>query len=115
LQIHRGGTNFSLLSDRAAGHAVRVRLSPSCDLAGATPTDPRASGVRSYLQLTSINPRYAGTLYDVFPGGCVSYRFDLQRGLHISLIQDFESAVVLTSRHQLRLQLHQKLGLDLDP
>src|SRR5262249_8723523 len=58
LQIQRGGTDYSLLSDRAAGHAVRVRLASACDLAGATPTDRRAPGVRSYLHLTSINPRY---------------------------------------------------------
>jgi hypothetical protein len=71
--------------------------------------------VRSYLRLSSIDPRYAGSLYDLFPGGCVSYAFDLPRGPHIAVIQEFEQAVALISRHQLRLQLHQKLGLDLDP
>jgi hypothetical protein len=113
--VQRGFTEFALLSDRAAGHAVQVRLAPTCDLAGATPTTSRTAGVRSSLHLTSIDPRYAGTLYDVFPGGCVSYRFDLQRGPHIAVIQEFEQALALMSRHQLRLQLHQKLGLDLGP
>jgi hypothetical protein len=114
-RIQRGVTEFSLLSDRDPGHAVQVRLGPTCDLAGATPTTPRAPGVRSYLHLSSIDPRYVGTLYDVFPGGCVTYRFDLQRGPHIAVIQEFEQAVALMSRHQLRLLLHQKLGLGLDP
>jgi hypothetical protein len=115
LQVQRGVTDFLMQSDRASGHPVRVRLTMQCNLAGAVPTAPRAPGVRTYLRLRSIEPRYAGALYDEFPGGCVSYQFDVQRGPHIALIQDFESAVTLMSRQQLRLQLHQKFDLELDP
>ena len=112
--VGRGHTNFALLSDRAAGRAVAVRFQASCPLPGAVPTSSRGPGIRTYIRLDSIEPRYSGTLLDQFPGGCVTYRFDFQRGPHIPLVQDFENAVRLLSRHTLRLELHTKLGLELD-
>ena len=60
-------------------------------------------------------PRFAGTLYDVFPGGCVSYQFDFGSGSQIALMEQFEQAVDLYPRQQLRLVLKQKLGVELDP
>ena len=35
-----------------------------------------------------MSPRFAGTLFDVFPGGCVTYAFDFARGRHITLTDD---------------------------
>jgi hypothetical protein len=110
-----GRTRFELVSDRDAGHPVVIELARSCDVSGATPTTPRADGVRTYLAVVSIAPRYAGTLSDVFPGGCVTYRFDFARGPHISLIDDFEHAVGLRSRRELRIALHDAYGIDLTP
>jgi len=89
----RGGTDFSLLSDRADGRPVEVRLAPRCSVAGASPQPPRTAGARTYLRLRSITPRYAGTRVDVFPGGCVAYRFDFARGPHIALMDDLLAAV----------------------
>lgn len=112
--VQRGHTDFSLLSDRAAGRAVVVRFQATCPLAGAVPTTSRGPGIRTYIRLDSIDPRYSGTLLDQFAGGCVTYRFSFQRGSHIPLVQDFEDAVRLVSRHNLRLELRTKLGLELD-
>ena len=69
----------------------------------------------TYTRLDSISPRFAGTLYDVFPGGCVSYQFDFGSGSQIALMEQFEQAVDLYPRQQLRLVLKQKLGVELDP
>jgi hypothetical protein len=110
-----GHTRFTLTSDRASGHPVRVDLRAGCNLTGATPTPPRDPGVRTSLVLTSIAPRYAGTLLDVFPGGCVSYRFDFQRGPHIALMEEFEDAVALYPRQQLAAEVHRRLGVSLTP
>ena len=104
-----GRTRFELVSDRDAAHPVVVELARSCDVGGATPTTPRADGVRTYLAVESIATRYAGTLSDVFPGGCVTYQFDFARGPHISLIDDFEHVVGLRSRHDLRIALHDRV------
>jgi hypothetical protein len=111
----RAGTTFSLLSDRAEGRTVDVRLADRCRVAGATPEPPRTVGGRTYLRLSSIAPRYAGTLFDVFPGGCVSYRFDFGRGSHIALMEELLTTVDLVPRRQLRLDVREQLGQELDP
>ncbi len=111
----RDGTSFQLDSDRSPGQPVTVRLAAGCPTAGASPSPARAPGVLTYTRLSSISPRFAGTLYDVFPGGCVSYSFDLTLGSQIALMEQFEKAVGLYPRQQLRLVLKQKLGVELDP
>lgn len=111
----RGGTSFQLDSDRSPGEPVTVRLTASCQIAGASPSPARAPGVLTYTRLSSISPRFAGTLFDVFPGGCVSYSFDFAPGSQIALMQQFEDAVGLYPRQQLRLVLKHKLGVELDP
>jgi len=108
-----GGTSFLLSSDRSPGRPVKVRLVAACRPGGTSPSPPRAPGVVTYTRLTSITPRFAGSLYDVFPGGCVSYSFDFTLGSQISLMEQFEQAVGLYPRQQLRLVLKRKLGLDL--
>jgi hypothetical protein len=115
LVIERGSAHFQLRSDRAPGHPVKVRLQDGCDVTGASPFPPRTVGGRSFLALQSIQPRYAGTLYDVFPGGCVSYRFDLERGAHIALMAQLQSAVGFVARPELRRKLRQQLGIELPP
>jgi hypothetical protein len=110
-----GGTGFLLNSDRSPGQPVRVRLIAACRTGNASPSPPRAPGVLTYTRLTSITPRFAGSLYDVFPGGCVSYSFDFTLGSQILLMEQFEQAVGLYPRQQLRLVLKHKLGVELGP
>ena len=109
------GTSFLLSSDRSPGRPVTVRLTAACDASGASPSPPRAPGALTYTRLDSISPRFAGTLYDVFPGGCISYRFDFAPGSQIALAEQFKDAIGLYPRQQLRLVLKQKLGVDLSP
>ena len=109
------GTSFLLNSDRSPGQPVRVRLAATCNIRGASPSPSRAPGVLTYTRLDSISPRFAGTLYDVFPGGCVSYRFDFGSGSQIELMEQFEQVVDLYPRQQLRLVLKQELGVELNP
>lgn len=111
----RGGTSFQLDSDRSPGQPVTVRLAATCQTAGASPSPARAPGVLTYTRLSSVSPRFTGTLYDVFPGGCVSYSFDFTLGSQIALMEQFQEAVGLYPRQQLRLVLKQKLGVELDP
>lgn len=115
LQTYKGHSTFTLRSDRSAGHPVHVRVAASCDVAAATPIAPRTPGGRTYLKLRKIDPRYTGTLYDVFPGGCVSYRFDFSRDAHIALMAQLQQAVAFVSRQQLRQTLHHRFGVRLDP
>jgi hypothetical protein len=115
LRVQNGLTRFVLVSDRASGHPVTVEVRKDCTTADATPIAPRTPGGRTYLWLRQIDPRYAGTMYDVFPGGCVSYRFDFARGAHIALMAQLQSTVGLVARPELRRELRDRLGLELDP
>jgi hypothetical protein len=58
-------------------------------------------------------PGHAGSLYDVFSGGCVSYSFNRPRAVRPDW--HFESAVGVYYRSQLRLTLKKELGVELDP
>jgi hypothetical protein len=115
LTVRDGSTTFSLLSDRAQGRAVEVSFRSSCSAAGATPIPPRTTGGRSLLRLRSIEPHYAGMMFDVFPGGCVTYRFDFARNSQIALMAELEQAVGFVSRNALRLELHRRLDIELRP
>jgi hypothetical protein len=111
----QSGTSFLLNSDRSPGRPVVVQLTATCEPGGANPSPPRAPGVITYTRLTSIAPRFAGKLYDVFRGGCVSYAFDFTSGSQIALMEQFEGAVGLYPRQQLRLVLRHELGVELSP
>jgi hypothetical protein len=115
LTVQNGSTQFDLVSDRAQGRAVRVQLRRRCTPRSPVPILPRTAGGRSYLVLRSIDPRYAGVMYDVFPGGCVSYGFDFQRGPHIALMSQLQNAVGFVTRAELSRQLRARLGVELRP
>jgi tRNA A-37 threonylcarbamoyl transferase component Bud32/membrane-associated phospholipid phosphatase len=114
LRVRTGSTAFVLHSDRSTV-PVGVRLQSTCTVDGATAVAPRADGVRSYELVRSISPRYAARLFDVFPGGCVTYDFDFARGAHIGLTDELADAVDLYARRQLRTDLRRDLGVKLDP
>ena len=109
------GTSFLLNSDRSPGQPVTVRLDTACKISGASPSPARAPGALTYTRLDSIRPRFAGRLYDVFPGGCVTYTFDFSHGSQIALMEQFEQAIGLYPRQQLRLVLKRELGVELNP
>lgn len=113
LDAHDGGATITLESDRS-DRDVHVELLASCDVSEATPIAPRDEGVRTYNLVESIDPRYAGRLVDVFPGGCVVSSYDFERGPHVALVTEMQQAVQLFSRRELRLGLEEDLGLTLD-
>jgi hypothetical protein len=94
---------------------VRVELLPACDPTGAVPLAPRDAGVRTQQLLDSISPSYQGTIYDVFPGGCITYRFDFERGPHLALMDELQQAVQLYPRRELRQALIDQSGVDIGP
>lgn len=114
LDVDDRGTSFALESDRA-DRDVEIELTDACDVGDATPTAPSDEGVRTYLLVDSIDPRYSGRVIDVFAGGCVLTRFDFERGAHVALVEDLEQAIDLRSRRQLRQDLDGELGVSLDP
>jgi hypothetical protein len=113
-EVDDDGTRFELRSDRS-DQPVEVSLTEECSLGRATPITPRADGVRSYLRVESISPRYAGRFRDVFSGGCITTEFDFARGAHVVLVDELRQLVGLTSRRQVSQELEHDLGVRLDP
>ena len=113
LVVRNGATDFDLVSDRAKDHPVHVAFRSHCELSRSAPVPPRTVGGRTYLTLDTINPRVVGTLYDVFPGGCVTYRFNFRRGPHIALMADLQSSVSFVTRVELGRSLRRQLAVEL--
>lgn len=113
LHVTNHVARFSIQSDRDP-RPVHVELRRTCDTRGAVPVAPRAEGVRTFQRTYAIAPRYTATIYDVFPGGCVTTRFAFERGAHVTLIDEMQQAVQLYSRRELRNGLSKKYGIDLD-
>jgi hypothetical protein len=66
-------------------------------------------------RVDSIDPRYAGQLLDVFPGGCVTVDYDFERGRHVALVTELQAVVGLFTRLELRQALAADLDVRLDP
>lgn len=113
-EVGHDGTTISLESDRA-DRQVEIVLTASCDVERSTPTAPSDAGMRTYQQIDSIDPRYAGSFIDVFPGGCIITNYDFERGPHVVLVTQLQEAVNVLSRRQLRQALLHELGVQLDP
>lgn len=113
LEIRSGLTSFELISDRAEGHPARVEFRRRCDPSEGAPIPPRTLGGRTYLALRTITPRFSGRMYDEFPGGCVTYTFDFERGPHIALMAELESAVGFVPRAELANSLRHQLEVEL--
>lgn len=114
VDIDDEGTTISLESDRA-DRPVKITLTGSCDVGNATPIAPSDEGTRTYQLIESIDPRYAGSFIDLFPGGCIVSSYDFERGAHVALITELQRAVDVYSRRQLRQELRADLGVSLDP
>ena len=115
LDVDSGRARFWLHSDRAGLRAAEVELSSTCDVEGATRVAAEEEATERYQRLLSLSPRFVGTTYDVFDGGCVTYRYELVKGPHIVLYQELHEAVSLFSRQGLADDVRGDLGLDFDP
>jgi hypothetical protein len=79
LDVQRGRTRVLLSSgDRDGEHAVALVLEGSCDVAGAREMPSEQPGTRRYDRVLHVIPGYRADRYYVFPGGCVTRRFDLR-------------------------------------
>ncbi|MDP9452652.1 MAG: hypothetical protein M3P97_04500 [Actinomycetota bacterium] len=115
LDVESGRARFWLDSDRAGVRALEVELAAACDTGGASSVEPEEDRTRRFQRLASLTPRFAGATYDVFEGGCVTYRYELTEGAHIALHSELHEAVSLFPRQTLAAELQDDLGLRLDP
>ena len=98
--IRSGLVRFWLDSDVAGIHAVEIDLTAQCDTSEATEVPPSADevGTRVYQAPTSLPPRFAGTRYVVFQGGCVSSVYRFAPGAPATMALEADAAVSLLPR-----------------
>jgi tRNA A-37 threonylcarbamoyl transferase component Bud32/membrane-associated phospholipid phosphatase len=115
--VNNGRSVITLDHNRAGGAAMVVRLTASCDLAGATEVTSEQSGARRYLRVDRTSTEFSAIRAYTFPGGCVTQRF---RGAGPSAFRLSDTASIefgFITREQLRQALSQRSHgrLELDP
>jgi tRNA A-37 threonylcarbamoyl transferase component Bud32/membrane-associated phospholipid phosphatase len=115
--VNNGRSVITLDHNRAGGAAMVVRLTASCDLAGATEVTSEQAGARRYLRIDRTRTEFSAIRAYTFPGGCVTQRF---RGAGPSAFRLSDTASIefgFITREQLRQALSQRSHgrLELDP
>jgi hypothetical protein len=75
--IRNGRARFTLDSDRAGPRAVTVVLERFCNVPRVTRVPSDEPGTRRYEAIGPVRPGvgFTGSRFYLFPGGCVTYRF----------------------------------------
>jgi hypothetical protein len=79
--IHTGRARFTLDSDRVGPRAVTVVLERYCRVPrGVTRVPSDEPGTRRYEEIGPVRPGvgFTGSRFYLFPGGCVTYRFQFR-------------------------------------
>jgi hypothetical protein len=92
---------------------VTITLTAACDMAGAQQISSGQLGIRQFERPPSLVSGYSDVRYDVFPGGCVTYRFVLGPGASPALATTVGSAVAFIPRSELVGYIHRTEGLAL--
>jgi tRNA A-37 threonylcarbamoyl transferase component Bud32 len=115
--VNNGRSVITLDHDRAGSGAMVVRLSASCDLAGATEVTSEQSGARRYLRVDNNSTEFSATRAYTFPGGCVTQRFHGAGPSTFRLRDTASTEFGFITREQLRQALERRSHgrLELDP
>ena len=104
MDIESGRSQFTLSNDRAGLRAVRVALTPSCDTSRSTEIPSDEPGTRRYERIEAVRPGFAATRSYTFPGGCVTYRFELKEAGR-ALVNEASLAVTFVTRQQVAAEV----------
>jgi tRNA A-37 threonylcarbamoyl transferase component Bud32/membrane-associated phospholipid phosphatase len=115
--VNDGRSVVTLNHDRAGSSAVVLRLTATCDPAGAVQTPSPAPGVRRYQRAERGTGEFGATWYDRFQGGCVTYRLHSTSDVEGSFAAELPALLGFATRDSLRLTLRQRSDgrLRLDP
>jgi hypothetical protein len=104
--IRKGEGVFRLGLVRERPRVLEVGLTAGCRPSGTEiPTDENKPGTRLLLDIDSLSPRYTGTRFYLFDGGCVSLRFSFPSEDRRALSTDAAISVGLMSRISLAREL----------
>ena len=108
-----GGVRLVLGGQSAQLQTVTITLTATCDMAGARQVPSGQPGIRRFERPPSLVPGYSDVRYDVFPGGCATYRFVLGPGASPVLAATVGSAVAFMPRSELVGYVRRTEGLAL--
>jgi hypothetical protein len=112
-----GWSQLTLNHDRAGVHAMVVRLTATCDPAGAAELESRHPGVRHYRRTERLAGGFGATWYDRFPGGCVTSRLWSATDRDGRFAAEAPAVLEFATRQDLGQRLEERSGgrLHLDP
>jgi len=113
-QVRSGVGHVWVDSDQAGAHAVEVKLTRTCDVAGATELRLRSppAGLRGYQEPAARQP-HASVRYFVFAGGCVTERFSFTRQTAAALFDQADQFLGFTPRSVYVHDVREEEGLTL--
>jgi hypothetical protein len=112
----RNGWSRFTLAKYLVGSLV-VRLSATCDTAGAIQRPSDQPGAQRYERADQTSSGRAATWYTVFPGGCVTAQLSSTGAADPAFVTEASSIIDFTTRQALQQALEQRSGgrLHLDP
>jgi tRNA A-37 threonylcarbamoyl transferase component Bud32/membrane-associated phospholipid phosphatase len=115
--VNNGRSVITLDHDRGGRAAMVVRLTASCDLAGATEVTSEQPGARRYLRVDRNSTEFSATRAYTFPGGCVTQRYRAAGPSALRLSDTASTEFGFITREKLRQALSQRSHgrLELDP
>jgi hypothetical protein len=117
LQIESGVAHIVLAGDEMGTEAVRVTLTASCDVAGASSVPSDLEETTRYDVVGNGSSDLQGTRRYVFDGGCITYTYDLRSTRRDVPIDDVLLGVTLLPRAVINESVRREHDdrVDLDP
>ena len=115
--VNNGRSVITLDHDQAGSGSMVVRLTASCDLAGATEVTSEQPGARRYLRVDPTSTEFSATRAYTFPGGCVTQRYRAAGPSALRLSDTASTEFGFITREELGQALSQRSHgrLELDP
>ncbi len=110
VEIRDGSGDFWLDSDRDGLRAIEARLTTSCDTRDATEIPSDREGLRRLEQVTQVHPRYVGTRFYVFDGGCLAMVFRLSGDYRAEPLAVATESIDAVPRAEVAAHVHEKSG-----
>jgi membrane-associated phospholipid phosphatase/tRNA A-37 threonylcarbamoyl transferase component Bud32 len=115
--VNNGRSLIALDHDRGGKAALVITLAASCDLTGATEVTSEQPGARRYVYTNRDSAQVSATRAYVFPGGCVTQRFNEPASSGPRMRDTASSELGFITRDELRQALGRRSDgrLQLDP
>ena len=115
--VNDGRSVLTLGHDRAGSSVAIIRLTASCDRAGADEATSAQPGARRYVRVERRVPVFSATWLDIFSGGCITTRLTVPPEQAAQLSSEATALLGFKTREALQQALDERSDgrLRLDP